>query len=117
MPTPHRKRSARDLRRSVPVFAALGDHTRLQLLARLGEEAPLSISRLTTGSGLTRQAITKHLRVLQRAGLVRSIHQGRESRFVLRRQALDVPRRALDNIADQWRDALLRLKSFVEEGE
>jgi DNA-binding transcriptional ArsR family regulator len=93
----------------------LADDTRLSLLTALSRRPRLSIARLTAGSRVTRQAITKHLRVLRDAGLVRHVRQGREQLFELRPGALDEARRALDSIARQWEDALLRLKSFVEE--
>src|SRR6266853_765761 len=64
-----------------PVFAALGDETRLSLVAKLCEGSPQSISRLTEGSNLTRQAISKHLHVLENAGIVESVRVGRESQY------------------------------------
>jgi len=97
------------------IFAALGDETRLRLLGRLAGAEPASIAHLTAGSGLTRQAITKHLRVLQHAGLVRGVRQGRESLFELKPEPLDAARRSLERISRQWDDALGRLKSFVEK--
>jgi DNA-binding transcriptional ArsR family regulator len=97
------------------VFWALGDETRLLLLMKLGSGELLSIARLTQGSTLTRQAITKHLRVLQGAGLVRGVRRGRERLFKLERERLDAARKALDNISRQWDAALARLKAFVEE--
>jgi DNA-binding transcriptional ArsR family regulator len=75
----------------------------------------LSIARLTRGSALTRQAITKHLRVLQKAGLVRGVRRGRELLFRLQPRRLDEARRALDRISRQWDEALARLKTFVEK--
>jgi DNA-binding transcriptional ArsR family regulator len=96
------------------VFAALGDETRLALLARLADGTPLSISQLTTGSRLTRQAITKHLRVLENAGVVRHARRGRESRFAFDPQPLVGIREYLEGVSAQWDDALSRLKSFVE---
>ena len=110
-----RETAARDPRRTAPVFAALGDETRLALVTKLSGGSRFSIARLTEGSALTRQAITKHLRVLQDAGLVRGTRQGRESLFELEPKPLDEARRALEGIARQWDDALARLKSFVEE--
>jgi DNA-binding transcriptional ArsR family regulator len=101
--------------RPAPVFAALGDENRLRLLARLGSGEPMSISRLTTGSGMTRQGVTKHLRVLAGAGLVRSSRQGKESLWRLERQRLEEARRSLDLISRQWDQALGKLKLFVEE--
>src|SRR5215470_8361176 len=102
-------------RRSAPLFAALGDATRLALLTSLAGGSALSISRLARGSTLTRQAITKHLRVLQRAGLVRSVRHGRENRFALNADSLDEARRALERISRQWDEALARLRALVEE--
>ena len=107
-------RRARRLRRSAPVFAALGDDTRLTLLAKLAGGPPLSIARLTTGSNVTRQAITKHLRVLEDVGLVRSVRQGRESLFELEARPLTEAVRALDDISRWWDEALARLKALVE---
>jgi DNA-binding transcriptional ArsR family regulator len=98
-----------------PVFAALGDENRLRLLARLGGGEPMSISRLTAGSGITRQGVTKHLRVLAGAGLVRSSRRGKESIWQLERRRLEEARRSLDQIALQWDVSLNKLKLFVEE--
>jgi DNA-binding transcriptional ArsR family regulator len=103
------------MRGSAPVFAALGDETRLTLLAKLGGRTRFSIARLTKGSPLTRQAITKHLRVLQHAGLIRGVRRGRENLFELDPKRLDEARRALDCISRQWDQALTRLKAFIEE--
>lgn len=100
---------------SAPLFAALGDETRLRLVSRLCGGAPLSITRLTAGSHLTRQAITKHLRVMEHSGLVRSTRRGRERVWQLERQRLDDARRYLDLISRQWDDALGRLRRFVED--
>ena len=97
------------------VFAALGDETRLSVLARLGNGAPQSISRLTHGTRLSRQAVTKHLRVLERAGVVRSVRAGRESLFALQPKSIDGIRQYLDEVSRQWDDALARLKSLVED--
>jgi DNA-binding transcriptional ArsR family regulator len=96
------------------VFAALGDETRLALLAKLADGRPYSISQLTEGSKLTRQAITKHLRVLQHAGVVRCNRQGRESRFEFAPEPIDDIRQYLDLVSQQWDQALSRLKAFVE---
>ena len=103
------------LQGSAPVFAALGDETRLRLVARLCDGGPMSIARLSDGSEVTRQAITKHLRVLEDAGLVRGSRQGRESVWELEPDRLEVARRSLDLIAQQWDAALDRLRAFVEE--
>ena len=97
------------------VFAALGDRTRLSLLNKLGDGQARSIAKLSTDTRLTRQAITKHLHVLQDAGLVASIRVGRESRFACRRETIDEARAYLDRVSAQWDDALARLQAFVEE--
>jgi DNA-binding transcriptional ArsR family regulator len=98
-----------------PVFAALGDETRLRLVARLCNEGPASITRLTEGATITRQAVTKHLRVMRNAGLVRSTRRGRESCWELDRRRLEDVRRNLALISKQWDDALDRLRKLVEE--
>lgn len=97
------------------VFAALGDPTRLSVVARLSGRAPQSIARLTAGTRLTRQAVTKHLRVLAEAGVVRSLRIGRESLFELAPEALADVRDYLDRVSRQWDDALARLRAHVEE--
>jgi DNA-binding transcriptional ArsR family regulator len=107
---PQRRRAATP----APVFAALGDENRLRLLARLAG-GPLSISRLTAGSGITRQGVTKHLLVLAGAGLVRSSRRGKESLWRLERRRLEEARGSLDLISRQWDQALGKLKLFVEE--
>jgi DNA-binding transcriptional ArsR family regulator len=113
----HRSRIASRERHHAPVFAtfaALGDATRLALVAKLCGGQPRSISQLTAGSRLTRQAITKHLRVLEGAGVVHSVRVGRESLFAFRPEPLEDLRFYLERVSDQWDDALGRLKSFVE---
>lgn len=102
-------------RAQAPVFAALGDETRLTLVARLCGGSPMSITRLTAGSDVTRQAITKHLRVLERAGVVRGVREGRQNLFELEPRALGEARRYLDQVSAEWERALARLKAFVEE--
>jgi len=96
------------------VFAALGDRRRLSLVAKLCRGEPQSISKLTEGSKLTRQAITKHLRVLESAGVVRSVRRGRESLFEFKPEPIEGIRKYLDLVSAQWDQALGRLKSFVE---
>jgi DNA-binding transcriptional ArsR family regulator len=97
------------------VFAALGDERRLSLVTKLCGREPQSISQLTEGSHLTRQAITKHLRVLESVGVVRSVRRGRESLFEFKREPIEEIRKYLDLISAQWDQALGRLKSFVED--
>jgi len=101
-------------RAHAPVFAALGDKTRLSLVAQLCGGQPRSISQLTRGSRLTRQAITKHLRVLEGAGVVRSVRSGRENLFEFHPEPIGELKRYLDLVSEQWDQALSRLKSFVE---
>lgn len=100
---------------SAPLFAALGDETRLRLIARLCDGGPMPITRLTAGSNVTRQAITKHLRVMEEAGLVHSTRHGRESIWQLDPRRLEDARHYLDQISQQWDDALGRLRKFVED--
>jgi DNA-binding transcriptional ArsR family regulator len=102
-------------RNSALVFSALGDRTRLWLISRLCDGGPMSISRLTAGSTVTRQAISKHLRVLEGAGLVRSERRGRESLWQLKHKRLQNARRYLELISLQWDDALGRLRAIVED--
>jgi DNA-binding transcriptional ArsR family regulator len=97
-----------------PVFAALGDATRLELIARLNDGRSRSISELAHGLSLTRQGVTKHLRVLERARIVQSSSVGRESRFTYVPETVEEARSYLDNVSAQWDDALSRLKAFVE---
>jgi len=110
----HRSHS-RVRRNPALVFAALGDTTRLSLVAKLCRGQPRSISQLTERSKLTRQAITKHLRVLESAGIVRSVHAGRESRFEFDVEPIAEVREYLDFVSEQWDQALSRLKAFVED--
>lgn len=110
--TPSRRTANR--RSHASVFAALGDETRLSLLNKLFRGQPRSISKLTHGSRLSRQAITKHLRVLQRAQIVRCSRSGRESLFEFNPQPIEELRSYLDFVSEQWDQTLSRLKSFVE---
>ena len=102
------------LRSSAPIFAALGDETRLRIVARLCAGGPQSIARLTAGSEITRQAVTKHLLVLADAGLVRGVRQGRESRWELEPKRLEVARRYLDLISEQWTERLEALERHLD---
>jgi DNA-binding transcriptional ArsR family regulator len=102
-------------RTQVSVFAALGDRTRLALLAKLSEGELHSISQLTQGSRLTRQAITKHLRVLEHAGIVRCTRRGRESLFEFNPEPLQDAKSYLESVSEQWDQSLARLKMFVED--
>jgi DNA-binding transcriptional ArsR family regulator len=99
---------------AAPLFAALGDRTRLRLLVRLSSGGPGSITRLTEQSRVSRQAISKHLQVLSKAGLVRSRRRGRERIWELEPKRIADARAYLGRISQQWDDALDRLKSFVQ---
>lgn len=97
-----------------PVFAALGDRTRLSLLSRLSDGETRSIAALSADTRLTRQAVTKHLHVLEEVGLVSSIRVGRESRFAYRPEPIAEARAYLDAVSAQWDGTLMRLRSFIE---
>jgi|ERR1700722_2739557 len=98
-----------------PVFAALGHATRLSLVAKLSGGRPYSISQLTRGSKLSRQAVTKHLRVLESVGIVRSVRAGRESQFQFDPLPMEGMKEYLESVSKQWEQALSRLKSFIED--
>jgi DNA-binding transcriptional ArsR family regulator len=106
---------AASLRKGAPVFAALGDDTRLRILARLSADGPLSISQITEGEAVTRQAITKHLAVLADAGLVRDTRSGRERRWELELAPLETARICLDLVSQRWDQRLERLRVLVED--
>jgi DNA-binding transcriptional ArsR family regulator len=103
------------IRDAAPLFAALGDDVRLTLVARLSKGVPLSITQLTHKLPITRQAVTKHLRVLESAGVVRGEKTGREQLWELEAESLEQAQRYLALIAQQWASALSRLQAFVEE--
>lgn len=110
-----RYRTAEKPRELAPIFAALGDETRLLLISRLCHDGPMSITRLTDGTNVTRQAITKHLEVMRKAGLVRNTRRGRERIWQLEQRRLNQARHCLELISKQWDEGLGRLKKFVEE--
>ena len=113
----HRRPSDAAIRQRTraPIFAALGDQTRLSLVGRLSKGRRHSISQLTAGSKMTRQAVTKHLRVLEKAGIVHGIRMGRESLFEFDPGPIEEIKKYLDFVSEQWDQALGRLKSFVED--
>jgi DNA-binding transcriptional ArsR family regulator len=106
--------SAARRRHHAVVFAALGDATRLSLVTTLSGGEPRSIAQLTGGSRLTRQAITKHLRVLENAGIVRSARSGRESLYEFDPEPMNGLKQYLTRVSAQWDEALGRLKTLVE---
>ncbi len=97
-----------------PLFAALGDVNRLRLVHRLGDGPPRSIAQLAEGLGLTHQGVTKHLKVLENAGLVDAHRVGRERRYRCRPERVREAQAYLDEVGREWDAALLRLKDFVE---
>ena len=103
------------LQGAAPIFAALGDPTRIHMVARLCADGPLSSAQLGEGIGVTRQAIAKHLQVLADAGLVEASRRGRDQIWELRRQHLDEARRCLEHISSQWDAAIGRLRALVED--
>jgi DNA-binding transcriptional ArsR family regulator len=114
---PAKRAAPKDLRpqKFAPLFAALGDETRLRLIAVLCAGGALSIAQLTSGTDITRQAVTKHLHVLAEAGLVRDVKVGRERLWEFEPTQLDEARRSLEMIAQQWDQALAKLKLAVEQ--
>jgi DNA-binding transcriptional ArsR family regulator len=105
---------ARPLQGHAPIFAALGDEMRLRLIAALCVGGAMSITQLTHGTDISRQAITKHLGVLAAAGLVRDVKVGRERLWEFEPTQLDEARRSLELIGRQWEHALAKLKFAVE---
>lgn len=100
---------------AAPIFAALGDATRLELMLKLSSGEPRSISQLCDGLELTRQGVSKHLRVLEEAGLVTSQRIGREQRFRFVPEPIGEASDYLSRVSDQWDEAILRLKALVED--
>lgn len=96
-------------------FAALGDATRLSLIARLCQVSPQSISQLADGTRITRQAVTKHLQILERVGLVRSMRQGRETLFEFDAAPIETMTEYLDLVSKQWDKKLSDLQTFLDE--
>ena len=105
------------VREKAAVFAALGDETRLLLLARLCSGQRYSIAELTEGTKLTRQAVTKHLRVLERVRIVHGTRAGRESLFEFNPEPVNEMKEYLERVSKQWDSALSRLKTFAESDE
>jgi DNA-binding transcriptional ArsR family regulator len=112
-----RRRSAASaaLADAAPVFAALGDPTRLRLVVSLCTDGPQSIARLSDGVPVTRQAVTKHLRALESAGLVRDRRNAGQRVWELEPRGLRVARGYLDRISEEWDGAIERLRAMVEE--
>lgn len=96
------------------IFAALGDPTRLSLVSKLIDGEPHSISSLSTGTKISRQAVTKHLTVLSGVGLVSKSKEGRETLYSLDPKPIKSLQEYLNIISMQWDESLQNLKSFVE---
>lgn len=109
--------SAAKLAGAAPLFTALGDETRLHIVGRLCREGPLSISRLTDGTCISRQAVTRHLRVLSDAGLAHGKRHGRERLWQIETRRIAEVRRHLSEISARWDEALGRLQTLVEKEE
>jgi DNA-binding transcriptional ArsR family regulator len=100
---------------AAPVFAALGDETRLRIVDRLSHQGPMPVVELTEGTNMSRQAVSKHLGALQDAGLLRSARVGRQRIWELEPKGLDQVQRQLEKISRQWDEAIERLRAFVED--
>jgi DNA-binding transcriptional ArsR family regulator len=108
-------RAVPNLDDAAPIFAALGDETRLGLVSRLSAGKAMSIATLTSGTDVTRQAITRHLEVLEDAGLVRGKRRGRERLWMLEKARLELARNAIDHISEWWDEKLAGLKASLEQ--
>ncbi len=108
--------SAADMTGAAPLFAALGDPVRLAIVARLSDDGPLATIELKREAGVSRQAVTKHLHVLESAGLVRSDRVGRDRQWRMQAHQLAAARGYLEQISKQWDVRLERLRTLVEEG-
>lgn len=97
------------------LFAALGDEQRLRMVERLAAEGPRTLSQLAEGAAISRQGVTKHLRLLERAGLLSARRNGRELQFAIERARLADAERFLDTVSGQWRDALQRLAAHLSQ--
>lgn len=106
--------SAQDFERVAPLFAALSDSTRLQLVSQLSSEGPQSISTLAEDSPISRQAVTKHLKELEKSGIAESRRDGRKRIFELQPDELDIIHRHLNQISQQWDKTLERLEAYIE---
>ena len=99
------------------VFFALGDRTRLSVVRKLGASGAQSATVLSEGAQVTRQAIVKHLQVLEGAGLVKHEKRGREVLYALEPRRLQDAQAFLDAVSASWDRALERLRQLVEESD
>lgn len=109
------KRPELRLKAAAPIFAALGDETRLRLVIFLSAAGPSSTAVLTAHVDVTRQAVAKHLRVMKEAGLVTSVYQGRDSVWQIESSQLEEAQRCIELITSRWDEAIDRLRAMVEE--
>jgi DNA-binding transcriptional ArsR family regulator len=109
-----KRRVDRSVAGAALLFAALGDPTRMALLSRLARDGPASISVLAADFRTTRQGVTKHLHVLEAAGVIEGERRGREHLWTIRPDRLTEAQRCLDQIASGWDSALARLKAHLE---
>ncbi len=109
-----RSSSEKNNAQAASAFSALGDETRLSLVYKLVDGHLHSITELSEGTGLSRQAVTKHLRVLESAELVKNKKVGRESQFELCPNVLNSVKGSLENIEKRWEQSLNRLKLLAE---
>lgn len=112
---PRKDTQTADLVKAAPLFAALGDPARLAMITRLSGHGPLPTVQLKQSAGVSRQAITKHLQLLENAGLLESDRVGRDRQWRIRTERFSAAREYLDQIAKQWDKRLQRLRAFVEE--
>lgn len=110
---PKRKQTF-DIKQAAAGFAALGDPTRLALLSKLSDGKHRSIAELTAGFDHSRQAISKHLRVLETEQLISGQRAGRETRFALRPERMGNLQDVLQTVSQQWDQTLGRLREHVE---
>ncbi|MET0429060.1 MAG: helix-turn-helix transcriptional regulator [Microvirga sp.] len=101
---------------AAPIFAALGDPIRLSIIGQLCESGPLPTVRLQGASrGVSRQGLTKHLRVLEDAGLVDSVRIGRDRQWRLQPRRIAMLRQHLEDVSAAWDGRIERLRAFVED--
>ena len=112
---PRKDTQTADLFKAAPLFAALGDPARLAIITRLSGHGPLPTVQLQQSAGVSRQATTKHLQVLENAGLLQSDRVGRDRQWRMHTERFSAARDYLDRIARQWDKRLQRLRAFVEE--
>lgn len=99
---------------NAPIFAALADPMRRELLINLAENSPKTVTQLAREYPITRQGILKHLHILRDAGLVAVHQQGRDKRYSLTPEPLDELEHWIKELNSKWNERLARLKAFIE---